>query len=223
MDQITDGVYPVGRGYVNAFLVDGDEGLVLVDTGLPKKEGAVAEAVKAIGRKMTDIAAIVLTHAHADHIGSAAAVKAESGAEVVASSIDSHAIEGDKPLTAPPMMVGPLKVISSLMPKPDPVAVDRRVSEVSPQQMPGDFTVIDTPGHTPGHTSYLLERNGGVLFVGDAAANRRGTITKGFPNAFGGEVVDTSIRHLAEYEFEAALFGHAPPLTKGAAGAFRAY
>lgn len=223
MERITNGVHPVGGGYVNAYLVDGDEGLVLIDTGLPKKQGAVAEAVKGIGRTMADIQAIVLTHAHTDHIGSAAAVKAESGAEVVASTVDAPAIEGDGPLTAPPMMVGPLKFLTNLLPKPDPVSVDRRVSEDFSTGMPGDFKVIDTPGHTPGHTSYLLDRDGGVLFVGDAAANKKGTITKGFPNAGGGEVIDQSIRHLAEFDFEVAVFGHAAPITSNAASAFRAY
>ena len=223
MEMITTGVHKVGSGYVNAFLIDGDEGLVLVDTGLPNKQGAVAQAVAGIGRQMTDITAIVLTHAHTDHIGSAAAIKRSCEAVVVASSVDSPAIEGDQPLTAPPMMVGPLKLVSNLLPKPDPVMVDHRVSENSPGKMPDDLMVIDTPGHTPGHTSYLLDRNGGVLFVGDAAANRRGTVTKGFPNTGGGPVIDRSIRHLAEFEFEVAVFGHAPPIGKGAASAFRAY
>ncbi|MGD2044087.1 MAG: MBL fold metallo-hydrolase [Acidimicrobiia bacterium] len=224
METVVDGVHLVGSGYVNAFMVDGDQGVVLIDTGLPKKEGLVTKALAAIGRGVDDVVAIVLTHSHADHTGSAAALKALTGARVIASPVDTPAIQGEEPIPVPPMLAGPVSFLGKLVPKPTPVTVDDMVAEDDQVGLPDDFSAIDTPGHTPGHTSYLLERSGGVLFVGDAAAaDKTGEVTRGFPNARGGSVIDTSIRHLATFDFEVAVFGHFGPITTGASGAFRAY
>ncbi len=223
METVIAGVHRIGGGYVNSYLVDGDQGVVLIDTGLPNSQAEVIEALRSLGRGPSDITAIVLTHSHTDHIGGAAVLKTGSGARVIAPRIDTPAIQGEEPIPAPPLLIGPLKYLSRLMPSPTPVTVDASVSEGSPAGIPEDFTVIDTPGHTPGHTSYLLDRRGGILFVGDAASNKDGSVTKGLPNAGGGRRVDASIRHLAEFEFEVAVFGHAAPLMSGAAEAFRGY
>lgn len=224
METVAEGVHLVGSGYVNAYVVDGDQGVVLIDTGLPKKEGLVTKALAAIGRSGADVAAIVLTHSHADHTGSAAALKALTGANVIASQIDTPAIQGQEPIPVPPMLSGPLSVLGKLVPKPTPVTVDHMVAENDPPGLPDDFTALDTPGHTPGHTSYLLERADGVLFVGDAAAAQKsGEVTRGFPNARGGPEIDASIRHLATFDFEVAVFGHSGPIREGASEAFRAF
>lgn len=224
METLASGIHLVGSGYVNAYLVDGDEGVVLIDTGLPKKEGRVTSALASIGRSTADIVAIVLTHSHADHIGSAAALKALSGANVIASRIDSPAIQGEEPIAVPPMLSGPFSFLGRLVPKPTPVTVDHMVAEGDRIGLPADLTAIDTPGHTPGHTSFLLERETGILFVGDAAAaDRAGKVTRGFPNARGGPEIDISIRHLADYEFDMALFGHSSPIATRASEAFRAF
>ncbi len=222
MEKVANGVHAIG-GYVNAFLVDGDEGVVLIDTGLPKKEGLIENGLAAIGRSPSDIVAILVTHSHVDHIGGAAEIKAASGASLYASHRDTKAIEGAAPIPAPPMMKGPMKVMLRLMPKPTPVAVDHSISEVDDSSLPGDLTAVDTPGHTPGHTSFLLARDGGILFVGDAAANKRGTVVPGFPNAGGGPLVAESIRHIGEFEFDVAVFGHSDPITQNASAAFRAF
>lgn len=224
MQKVTDGIYEVGPGYVNAYVVDGDEGVTLIDTGLPKKDGVIVAALTEIGRVLTDVTSILITHSHNDHTGGAAALKEGSGATLIASSGDAPAVEGKVPAPAPPMLWGPLAVIIKLLPKSMPVRVDHRVSESEQSGLPSDFSVVDTPGHTPGHASFMLDRLGGVLFVGDAAAaDKQGKVTKGFPNTFGGPAIDASIRHIATHDFEMALFGHAAPLTSGAAEAFRAY
>lgn len=222
MDNVAPGIHQI-TGYVNAYIVDGDQGVVIIDTGLPKKEGRVTDGLAAMGRSSSDVVAIVLTHAHTDHFGNAAALKALTNATVVAPTIDTPVIQGEGPPPAPPMLKG-LGFLTRILPSPDPVIVDYMVSEGAQVGMPDDFTVLDTPGHSPGHTSYLLDRGGGVLFVGDAAAaDKSGTVTKGFPNARGGPEIDASIRRLATHDFEIAVFGHSAPISQGAAEAFRAY
>ena len=217
------GIHRIRLGYVNAFVIDGDQGVVLIDTGLPRKEDQIAKQLAEIGRSMTDIRAILITHAHTDHAGSAAAVKAMSGAPLSASPVDAPAIRGDERPPLPPMFRGFLSPIGRMLPAPPPVEVDHMVSEHSSANLPEDLEVIDTPGHTPGHVCFLLDRSGGVLFAGDAAVSVKGEeVAKGYMNRRDPEW-DASIRHLAERKFSAAHFGHSGPIESGAAGAFRRF
>lgn len=224
METIASGVHWVSGGYVNSYVIDGDEGVTLIDTLLPKKEGTVISALGEIGRSIDDVVAIVLTHSHADHAGSAAALKQASGARLYASPADAPAIRGDAKPPHPPMMdrVPFLKPVMGLLPAPPAVAVDELVSEGMEGRLPADLKAIDTPGHTPGHTSYLLEREGGILFVGDAAAAKKGEISRGWFNRKRDDI-DASIRRLAESDFTGACFGHSRPLDADAATAFRRF
>lgn len=224
MDTIISGVHRISGGYVNAYVIDGDEGVTLVDTLLPKKEGAIAKALGEIGRSLSDVAAIVLTHSHADHSGSAAAVKAASGAALYVSADDVAAVRGQEKPPPPPVAdrVPFLKPIMRLFPAPAPVVVEHVIGEGTGGRLPEDLQVIDTPGHTPGHVSFLLEREGGLLFVGDAAVARKGEIARGWMNR-AEPTFDASLRHIAEFEFERAVFGHAAPLLTGAGAAFERF
>jgi glyoxylase-like metal-dependent hydrolase (beta-lactamase superfamily II) len=225
MDTIISGVHQIGPGYVNSFIIDGDEGVVLVDTLLPKKEGLIAEALKEIGRSFDDVTAILLTHSHADHVGSAAAIKAGSDAVLYAAEADAPAIRGDERPPSPPtpLYVVPLTWLMRALPGAQPADVDHYVFEASGDRLPGDLRPIDTPGHTPGHTSYLLDRDGGVLFVGDAArTSRDGEVVRGYFNR-STPMIDGSLRHIAELEFETAAFGHSDPLRSQASNAFRRF
>lgn len=222
MDNIISGVYRISGGYVSAYVIDGDEGVTLVDTLVPKKEGVIADALAGIGRSISDISAIVLTHSHTDHAGSAAAVKEASGAAVYASAGDAAAVRGEERTPPPPMAdrFPFLKPIMRLLPAPAPVVVEHVIGEGIEGRLPEDLKVIDTPGHTPGHVSFLLEREGGLLFVGDAAMAKKGEIKRGWMNR-GEPTIDASLRHIAEYDFERAVFGHAAPMQSGASAAFK--
>lgn len=224
MKTTVSGVHVV-PGYSRSYIIDGDEGVTLIDTGLPNRHGKVVEALASIGRSPRDIRAIAITHAHADHYGGAAALKHASHASLFASRIDAPAMQGREPTTPPPVAgrMRFLKPIFSLVPRADPVEVDHLVSEGDTAGLPEDVKVVNTPGHTPGHVSFLLDRAGGVLFVGDAAvATRRGEIKRGLFNA-PTPSVDASLQHLAELEFEVALFAHSRPVAAAASGAFRAF
>lgn len=224
MEKVADGVYRIG-GYVNCYLIDGDQGVTLVDTGLPKKEGAVLSALSEIGREMSDIDTIVVTHGHADHFGCARVLKAESGSQLVASQIDASYVRGEQPPPLPPFTerFGILKPLLKLMPAPDGVEVDLAVGGDEPVSLVSDLSAIQTPGHTPGHMSLLLDRDGGILFVGDAATrDKAGNVQRGWMNHPGRDF-DHSLRKLAELDFEMALFGHSDPLDTDASGAFRRF
>ena len=222
MTSIAHGVHQV-PGYSRSFVIDGDEGVTLIDTGLPKRDGAIVEVLSSIGRAVEDLRRIGITHAHFDHFGNAAVLQRRSGAPVLAPERDAAAIRGEEKTPHPPVLdrLPFLKPVFGLLPGADPVEVDAVIAEGEQSGLPGDLKVIDTPGHTPGHISFLLERAGGVLFVGDAAvATKSGEVKRGWMNR-ATQLFDASLRHIAEFDFEIAVFGHTNPLERSAADAFR--
>lgn len=225
MELVAEGVYQVKKGF-RAFVVDGDEGLTLIDTGLPKRAGVLTSAIESIGRSVADIRSIVLTHSHADHAGNAAELKREASAELYCSPADAPAVGGAEKAPTPPVLdrtpLQILKPLLSLLPTPEPVEVDHMIEPGVLLRLPEDLTATATPGHTPGHTSFLLDRAGGILFVGDAASQRNGSVTRGWFNRSTPQA-NQAVKTLAELDFTIACFGHADPLTGGASDAFRMF
>ena len=88
MKQVIKGVYIVPMGFANAFLIEGDNELALIDAGYPHKEAAVFEAIRGLGRSPDQLKHLVFTHAHPDHIGSAAAIVRGTGARTYMHPLD---------------------------------------------------------------------------------------------------------------------------------------
>jgi len=87
MRALAPGVHSLGGtkgGRVRAFLVEGAGELTLVDTLFPGDGGEVLAAVRSLGKSPRDVKRIVLTHAHRSHLGGLAALKRETGAQVLA-------------------------------------------------------------------------------------------------------------------------------------------
>lgn len=213
---------PVGA---NAYLVDGDQGVTLIDTGMPGKEDMIETGLSKMGRSWSDITAVLITHAHPDHIGSARAVKEASGAPITMSTQDARVPHGQESVTFPPIAnkMGPLRRAFKFLPKAEGFIVASELTNDGSEGLPEDWTVINTPGHTPGHVSFLLDRAGGLLFAGDAAmVNRKGEVHPGWMNP-GSAQVNSSIAELAKHDFRAAYFGHGGHLTNDAASKFRRF
>ena len=88
MKLVIKGVHVVPMGFANAFLIEGDDGLVLIDAGFPHKETAVFGAIRALGRSLGQLKHLIFTHGHPDHIGSAAAIVRETGAKTYMHPLD---------------------------------------------------------------------------------------------------------------------------------------
>jgi glyoxylase-like metal-dependent hydrolase (beta-lactamase superfamily II) len=205
MIEVAEGVFEIGILFVHAHLVVVDDGVVLVDTGLPGRSARIEQALHEARKAIGDVRTILITHWHADHTGNAADLRQRSGARTVAHAIDTAVITGAEPmpLTALQRLAGRLTGGA-----PKPVPVDEELRQDGPFSVPG-FTAIHTPGHTPGHVSFLLDRGDGVLFTGDAATGGRGGVRR-TPRMMTTDAAAarSSVARLAQERFDVAVFGH---------------
>src|SRR5215213_9574635 len=143
-------IYRITRlGFVNAYLVEEDDGLTLIDTTLPRSEKPILAAAERLGRPILRIA---LTHAHQDHIGSLDALHAAlPDAEVLISARDARLLAEDMTLD-PGEERGKLRGgYSGARTKP--------TRTIAAGDHVGSLEVLDAPGHTPGQLAFLDPRD----------------------------------------------------------------
>ena len=188
-----------------------------MDTGLPRKAHKLADAVRATGHDLSDVRTILMTHRHPDHIGSLAELRRRTGAEAVAHRADVPVISGEQPQPLHSLM---MRLTAPFM-KAEPAPVDRVLDGDGPTGIPG-IRAVHTPGHTPGHLSFLLDRDGGVLFAGDAVGAMFGRLRRP-PKATTLDLdrACDSITRLAGLDFRVAVFGHGAALSTDAVSRFR--
>ena len=168
--ELFDGVYWVGTEGLGAYLFTSAEGHVLLDVGMPQSAGDVMASIEALGFAVEDIRYLLNTQAHFDHSGGLAAVKAASGAAMLASEGDRYSLEEG--------------VYEGWESRQEfdfpPVAVDRVLEDGEVVRV-GDvaLTAVMTPGHSPGCTSWAFTaRQGGAEYAAlvfcsaSVAANR---------------------------------------------------
>jgi glyoxylase-like metal-dependent hydrolase (beta-lactamase superfamily II) len=151
-------------GFVNCYLVEEVDGLTLIDTMIP---GAANRIIGAAGGK--PIQRIVLTHAHQDHVGSLDALRERlPDAAVIIGARESRLLKKD-------MSLDPGEPQDELR-GGYPGADTEPTQLIEPGDMVGSLKAIASPGHTPGHLSFLDTRDG-TLFAGDAYATLGGVAT----------------------------------------------
>jgi glyoxylase-like metal-dependent hydrolase (beta-lactamase superfamily II) len=222
--QIVPGVYMVPLGVVNAFLIEGDDNLILIDTGVPGSAEKILQAVSELGKKPADIQHILVTHCHADHSGSLHALKQATGAPAYMHPADAALVSQGKaarPMRPAPGLINNLvfRLFISRAPTGiEAATVDHEVHDGDELPFASGLRAIHAPGHCAGQLAFFLPRHGGLLFVADAAGNmlRLGPspIYEDYPQG------KRSLQKLAALDFEVACFGHGRPILRGASKRF---
>jgi hydroxyacylglutathione hydrolase len=190
-------------------------GDVLVDTGIRPSAGKILQALS--GRS---VRAIALTHAHGDHVGSARRVAEELNLPVWVGAADREATETGKAVKKSPYNRSGISLIAGALGDFPSVPVARELREGD--ELAAGFTVLDTPGHSPGHVCFWRESDR-VLVCGDVFFNMHlVTTAPGLRQPPGPFTPDPernrrSERRLAELGPEVAGFGHGPVIERDAA------
>ncbi len=188
LTAVTDRVHLAHTALVNWTVVADDSGVALIDAGFPGQREGVLESLQALGFGPADVTAILLTHAHVDHLGTAIWF-----AQTHSTPVYCHAGEVGHAKREYLQQVSPAALAAQAW-RPrwlawsaevalrggllrDGIPSVRALTADIAATLPGRPTAIPTPGHTGGHCSYLAD---GVLVTGDALitghplARRRG-------------------------------------------------
>jgi glyoxylase-like metal-dependent hydrolase (beta-lactamase superfamily II) len=174
----------VDLGSVSAYVIARNGEAVVVDTGVAGSADSIETAVGGLGLTWSDVGYVALTHAHPDHVGSLA--------EVLESAPDATAYIG----------AGDADAVTS--PRP--------LSTVGDGDRVMGLQVIETPGHTPGHLSFL-DSDLDLLLAGDALVGADGGVGGPDPRFSDDMAVAVgSVAKLAELSFDTVVFGHGEPV-----------
>jgi glyoxylase-like metal-dependent hydrolase (beta-lactamase superfamily II) len=232
--EAAPGIHRVEDAFTNFYLVESGDRVVIFDAALPPSWNLLVEAVSKIGRSLDQVEAVVLTHAHFDHVGFAERARKELGVPV-------WVHENDEPLTRKPLqyshenarsryLLNPkaMPIVAALTWRraffPPPVKEVKRYDDAGRIEVSLDFKVIPTPGHTIGHCSFHLPDRDAVI-VGDALVTLNPyTGSKGPQIVSGAATADSkrnlsSLDGLAETGAKTLLTGHGETWTAGAEAA----
>ena len=226
--KVGENVIRLGSPLVNWFLVGDGSHITVVDAGAPGYRRQLAGGCAELGRTEGDVSAVVLTHAHADHVGVAEILRTELRVPV-------WVHEGDRELATTAKSMG--KNEGSMLPylrhtaawkltlelmrngamKPRPIKEVRTFTDGEQLDVPGGLRVVHTPGHTDGHCA-LVSETAGVCFVGDAICSYNPlTGERGpqlMPRAFTHDVAQAtaSLDRISGLGVDSLLSGHGDPI-----------
>lgn len=178
LQPVADRVYRIEDRFVNLYVLDVGK-IVLVDTGTRKAEPLIRQGLKELGKEVDDIAVLLLTHHHADHVGTAGVWKRETRAEAdlhrldapVAAHLERRRTHGTRPAMK---AIAAFMGIFTLFLRADPVHADRILQGGEVLDVLGwPVEVLHAPGHTLGSCAFHA-RNADILFAGDAVNGREG-------------------------------------------------
>jgi hydroxyacylglutathione hydrolase len=158
-------------GFLYAHLIIAERTIV-VDTGLPQSGRVILQKLERAGIAPKDVSLILLTHYHPDHVGSTLELSQHLQAPVAIHSLDADNLQNGTVVPSQPtglegkLMRQTPMYKNSYMPrlKPDILLTDGY--DLTSHGVAGK--VVHTPGHTPGHSSVML--NSGEVIAGDALA-----------------------------------------------------
>ncbi len=178
--EIVNGIHHFDCGPFNWYLIEENARFTLVDAGFPGHYKILLQGLDMLGRSIRDIEAIVLTHAHADHIGFAEKLRTEAGIPVFIHKDDKEMAR--KPLQLPwagllsnvwrPYTAGILGIAVKNGVFTMPYLTKVELAENNKTlDIPGKPRVLHTPGHTNGEICLFFESKR-ALISGDTIVTR---------------------------------------------------
>lgn len=228
LTEVTDGVIAVRGQDVNWTILRDGAAFTLVDAGYPGYAPAVRESIRQAGLDLSDLEAIVLTHAHIDHMGGVPHLIAQRPVPVYVGEPEVPMAQGERVESA-----GPVDVVRNLW-KPRFVPWALRIAAaggakhvtVSGAIGVADGTTLDVPGRpravlTPGHTSgHLCLHVGDAILTGDALVTGHAVSGRQGPQVLADffstdpDQVRVSLKRLAELEASTIVPGHGRVLSQ---------
>lgn len=198
--------------------------IVLIDTGYPGQLSKIREAFEKAGLSFEKLNKVIITHQDIDHIGSLPNISQESAhpIEVLANEVEKPYIQGEKKLVklTPEAIVQAVnllpkevpdewrKAFKAVLENPPKAGVDRTLADGEELPFCGGVTVINTPGHTPGHIS-LYHKQSKTLIAADAMIVVDGELLPPEPlNATNIDTAIQSLKKLTEYDIETVVCYH---------------
>ncbi len=229
-ELVGEGVHRVADGLVNWYILEEDGRLALFDAGWPRSWPTIEGALSALSRSPADVEAVVLTHAHPDHMGAAERARQATGAPARVHREENPRLRGES------KDASPFKLVPALVPQLRRAPALRFVLQATARgflfpswvrnavtfetgeelDVPGRPRVLATPGHTEGHVSFHLPSRG-VLIAGDAMATYDPITGATGPRVVHDVVnsdparVRTSLAQIEGVEADTLLPGHGDP------------
>ena len=176
--ELAPNLHRIGDDLVAAYLVVTDEGITVIDAGLPGHWRDLRRELARIGRSVDDIRGLILTHGDSDHVGFAERLRRDHGVPVYIHGGDAGRAKGEKaPATQPgPVRLGALVGFFAYGLRKGGFRARHltEVHEVSDGDvlpLPGSPRIISLPGHSPGSIAVSVPSVDAV-FVGDALTTR---------------------------------------------------
>lgn len=231
--ELAPGLRRIGNDIIAVHLIVTDDGMTLVDTGLPGHYNDLKKELAALGRPLSDIKGVVLTHGDSDHTGFAERLREELGIPVYVGAGDAARAMGEKPPSPPKdrRRLGPVLGFFAYAIRKGGVRMPA-VKEVVPVsdgevlELPGAPVIIAMPGHSPGSVAIHVPAVRAV-FVGDELTTRSVLTGEAGPQPapFTDDQAESSVslEKLATLDVDFVIPGHGPAWTKGAPALVAAY
>jgi glyoxylase-like metal-dependent hydrolase (beta-lactamase superfamily II) len=208
---------PLAGDSVNVYLLKGEDGFTMLDCGYRRSAPTILRLMETAGCSKQDLRRVVISHSDLDHAGALVALRAATNAEILAHQREIDLIEGrcsrqwGKGIRAALVSLAYTVCVRAQRSQKAPALVDR--SLVDGELLEGGWTVVHTPGHTPGHIS-LYHLGEELLLAGDLLGRRQGRIhgPKRWLAADFAEAM-ASVQKVAQLRPRAICFGHLSPLT----------
>jgi glyoxylase-like metal-dependent hydrolase (beta-lactamase superfamily II) len=147
---------------INVYLISTPHGPVLVDSAAPGMFGWLVKSLRKVGIAPEQLAGVIVTHFHIDHVGTAMALQ-KCGVPVYALAAEVPILLGDVTHPGYGGTAGKILLAAERLLFGNPSFVGVRSLEVGQKLLDTTWRVVASPGHTPGSLALFNEETGDLL------------------------------------------------------------